>query len=96
MNNYIKIKNEEVEIVESLLINNNIEFENNADPMVYVCEELVDSYIENVVEEGLRPLFREAEKDMVEYIYEEAHNTLDGNFAIDTLSSFVIDKYEEE
>lgn len=95
MNSYIKVKNDEIEIVESLLINNDIEFETNTDPMVYVCEELVDSYIENNIEEELRPLFREAEKDMVEYIYEEANNALDGNFTIDTLSSFVIDKCEE-
>lgn len=92
MNSYIKVNNEEIEIVESLLVNNNIEFETNSDPMVYVCEELVDSYIENVIEEELRPLFRKIENEMVDCLYEEANNVLDGNFAIDTLAQFDVEE----
>lgn len=92
MNSYIKVNNEEIEIVESLLVNNNIEFETNSDPMVYVCEELVDSYIENVIEEELRPLFRKIENEMVDCLYEEANSVLDGNFAIDTLAQFDVEE----
>lgn len=88
MNNYIKVNSKEVEIVESLLMNNDIEYTTTGDPMIFVCEELVDSYIDNNVEDELRPLFRSVKEEMVGCLYEEANNILEGNFVIDVLDGF--------
>lgn len=95
MNAYIKINASEVESVENLLYENSVEFETKFDPMVYLCEELVEAYIENNVEEELKLLFVEAKEDVVDYLYEEACNTIDGNFVIDVLTDFTIDMVED-
>lgn len=97
MNSYIKVNTNELEIVESLLTTNDIEYTTSGDPMMYVCEELVDSYIENVIEEGLRPLFRKAENELVETLYEEASTIFDDSYTIDVLAALAVDiEYEAE
>lgn len=88
---YYYINEENKKQVEEFLELNKIENSFTYDPMEFVCEELTESYIENNIEEELKPLFRERKTDIYEYLLAESDNLIDGNMVIDILSNYSIE-----
>lgn len=73
MYNYYKIEEQHVEQVSKYLMEEEIPFTTVSDPVIYVCENELDKYIEQQ-EEELKPLFRKIEDDLVYYMSENYNN----------------------
>lgn len=67
MYNYYKIEEQHVEEVSKFLSEKEIPFTNLSSPVKYVCEEVLDKFIEEQ-NEDLKPIFRKVENTIVDYM----------------------------
>lgn len=91
MFNYYKIEEQHVEQVSEYLKEKEIPFTNVSNPLKYVCENEVNTYIENQQEE-LKPLFRKIENHMVDYMYDNFSSNQMISIGIQNVISNAVDE----
>lgn len=84
---YYDIK-EVILITDEKEINSN-NFSINSDPANFVFEELAEQYIENCIEEELKPLFREKQGEIADYLYDNS-DLMDTNWVVDVMNEYDI------
>lgn len=94
MFNYYKIEEQHVEQVSEYLKEKEIPFTNVSNPLKYVCENEVNTYIENQQEE-LKPLFRKIENHMIEYMYDNFGSNQMISIGIQTIMAKAVDEIIE-
>lgn len=94
MYKYYKVKKEHEMMVNELLEINNIQYSSTNDNMEFVCEELVDNYIENSSSE-LRPLLTAKKDKLNEGLILEMDDFVDKIMVIDVLDEIVFQSMDE-
>ncbi len=64
-------------------------FSIDSDPANFVFKELAEQYIENCVEEVLKPLFREKQNEIADYLYDNS-DLMDTNWVVDVMNEYDI------
>lgn len=94
MYKYYKVKKEHEMMVNELLEINNIQYSSTNDNMEFVCEELVDNYIENSSSE-LRPLLTAKKDKLNEGLILEMDDFVDKIMVVDVLDEIVFQSIDE-
>ena len=94
MYKYYKVKKEHEMMVNELLEMNNIEYKSTSDNMEFVCEELVDNYIENSSSE-LRPLLTAKKDKLNKGLMLEMDDFVDTIMVLDILDDIVFQSMDE-
>ena len=94
MYKYYKVKKEHEMMVNELLEMNNIEYSSTNDNMEFVCEELVDNYIENSSSE-LRPLLTAKKDKLNKGLMLEMDDFVDTIMVLDILDDIVFQSMDE-
>ena len=97
-NFYIQIQEYESvdgKALTDFLDNSGYKYNTTFEPLEFVCDELTEVYIENCVEEELKPLFINAKEDLSKWLYEEVNDVIDGNLVIDILNEYPIEDIEK-
>ena len=94
MYKYYKVKKEHEMMVNELLDLNNIEYSSTNDNMEFVCEELVDNYIENSSSE-LRPLLTAKKDKLNKGLMLEMDDFVDTIMVLDILDDIVFQSMDE-
>lgn len=94
MYKYYKVKKEHEMMVNELLEINNIQYSSTNDNMEFVCEELVDNYIENSSSE-LRPLLTAKKDKLNEGLLLEMDDFVDKIMVVDVLDEIVFQSIDE-
>lgn len=61
------------------------------DPLEFVCDDLANQYIENIVDDELKPLFRESVDHLSDYIYNNTKDIVDIEGVLYTADKFKLD-----
>lgn len=59
------------------------------DPAEFVFENLAEDYIFHCVEDELKPLFKEKQEEIAEYLYDKS-DLVDSNWVIDVMNNYDI------
>lgn len=94
MYKYYKVKKEHEMMVNELLEINNIEYNSTNDNMEFICEELVDNYIENSSNE-LRPLLTAKKDKLNKGLMLEMDDFVDTIMVLDILDDIVFQSIDE-
>lgn len=94
MYKYYKVKKEHEMMVNELLEINNIEYSSTSDNMEFVCEELVDNYIE-ISSSELRPLLTTKKDRLNKGLMLEMDDFVDTIMVLDILDDIVFQSMDE-
>lgn len=81
-NFYIQIQEYESadgKALTDFLDNSGYKYNTTFEPLEFVCDEMTEAYIENCVDEDLKPLFINAKEELSQWLYEEMNDIVDSS-----------------